>query len=80
MRVREAVVRLRRLRAKPTAGSVRALCDELIAVVNDYWLRHPEFTIDQILDAIEDLSALVEDQRDPEQAGDASTGSQDRDQ
>ena len=76
MPVREAVVRLRRLRTKPKAGSVWALCNELIAVVNDYRLRHPEFTMDQILDAIEDLRTLVEDHRDQEQEADASTEAQ----
>lgn len=73
MRVREAVVRLRRLRAKPKAGSAWALCEELLAVVNDYRLRYPEFTIDQTLDAIETLRTLVEDHRDQEHEADPST-------
>lgn len=61
MRTRDAVVLLRRLRAKPKAGSILGLHEELLGVVNDYCLRHPGFTAHQILAAIEDLSALVAD-------------------
>jgi hypothetical protein len=63
MRTREAVVRLRQSRAKPQTGSITGLCDELIAHLNDYWLRHPEFTVEQFLDAIQDLRWAVEDRR-----------------
>jgi hypothetical protein len=61
MRTREAVVRLRRLRVKPKTGSVSELREELIAHVNDYWLRHPEFTVEQFLDAIAELRWAVEE-------------------
>jgi hypothetical protein len=71
MRTRKAVIRLRSVRAEPKTGYAVDLCDELMAAVNDYRLRYPEFTMDQILDAIETLRVLIEDHRDQEQKGEA---------
>jgi hypothetical protein len=62
MRTREAITRLRQLRVQPQAGSISGLCDELVAHLDDYWLRHPEFTINQFLDAVRYLRVIVEDQ------------------
>jgi hypothetical protein len=60
-RTREAVLRLRRMRIAPKSGSVSGLRDELIAHLDDYWVRHPEFTKEQFLDAIAELRWAVED-------------------
>jgi hypothetical protein len=67
MHTRKAVVRLRSVRAKPKTGYVLDLCDELIAVVNDFLLRHPEFTFDQALDAIEQARYMIENHHVQEQ-------------
>jgi hypothetical protein len=59
MRTREAVVKLRGLRTERKTGSIDGLCSELLAHLDDYSLRHPEFTVEQFLEAIRLLRAAI---------------------
>jgi hypothetical protein len=59
MSTRKAAIKLRQLRAKPSQGSLAGLSREVIALVNDYLLRHPNFTREEALDALRDAMICI---------------------
>ena len=53
-KAKEAVVKLRHLRTgKRTPGSASELGNEIFKTIQDYWLRHPATTREQIETALE---------------------------